>query len=101
MIIKTRVFELCRGRYRSLAEMADAMGLSVSQVYRVREGKRGINQKFIIGAKRAFPDCRLDDLFYLEPEPPRPVGGGGVASAFITAPGSTMPASGPGFGKSP
>lgn len=45
------------------------MGLSVSQVYRVREGKRGINQKFIIGAKRAFPDYRLDELFYLEPEP--------------------------------
>jgi len=40
------------------------MGLSVSQVYRVREGKRGINEKFIIGAKKAFPDCRLDELFY-------------------------------------
>ncbi len=41
------------------------MGLSVSQVYRVREGKRGINEKFIIGAKKAFPDSRLDELFYL------------------------------------
>lgn len=45
------------------------MGLSVSQVYRVREGSRGINEKFIIGAKRAFPDYRLDELFYLEPDP--------------------------------
>ena len=45
--------------------MAHAMGLSVSQVYRVREGKRSINQKFIVGAKKAFPDCRLEDLFYL------------------------------------
>jgi hypothetical protein len=44
---------------------AGAMGLSVSQVYRVREGKRGINEKFIIGAKKAFPDSRLDELFYL------------------------------------
>jgi hypothetical protein len=44
------------------------MGLSVSQVYRVREGKRSINQKFIIGAKRAFPNHRLDDLFYLDEE---------------------------------
>jgi len=44
------------------------MGLSVSQVYRVREGKRNINQKFIIGAKKAFPEYKLDDLFYLEPE---------------------------------
>jgi hypothetical protein len=40
------------------------MGLSVSQVYRVREGKRGINEKFIVGAKMAFPESRLDELFY-------------------------------------
>jgi hypothetical protein len=42
------------------------MGLSVSQVYRVREGKRSINQKFIIGAKKAFPSYGLDELFYLD-----------------------------------
>ena len=68
MIIKTRVFDLYRGHYRNLSEMANAMGVSVSQVYRVREGKRSINQKFIIGAKIAFPGHKLDDLFYLEPE---------------------------------
>lgn len=68
MIIKTRIFELCNGNYRNLSELAQAMGLSVSQVYRVREGKRSINQKFIIGAKRAFPNHRLDDLFYLDEE---------------------------------
>jgi hypothetical protein len=44
------------------------MGLSVSQVYRVREGKRSINQKFIIGAKKAFPNYGLDELFYLDEE---------------------------------
>jgi hypothetical protein len=44
------------------------MGLSISQIYRVREGKRGINEKFIIGAKQAFPDHRLDDLFYFPSE---------------------------------
>ena len=48
MIIGTRVFELCDGRYKNLSELAWAMGLSVSQIYRVREGKRNINQKFII-----------------------------------------------------
>ncbi len=69
MIIRTRVFELCNGNYRNLSDLAEAMGLSISQVYRVREGKRGINQKFIIGAKRAFPSYRLDELFYLEPNP--------------------------------
>lgn len=69
MIIRTRVFELYDGKYRNLSHLAEAMGLSVSQVYRVREGKRSINQKFIIGAKRAFPDYPLDELFYLEPKP--------------------------------
>jgi hypothetical protein len=51
-------------KYDNLSALAVAMGLSVSQVYRVREGKRGINEKFIVGAKRAFPDSRLDELFY-------------------------------------
>jgi transcriptional regulator with XRE-family HTH domain len=66
MIIKTKVFELCNSKYHNLSELAKAMGLSVSQVYRVREGKRNINQKFIIGAKKAFPTYRLDELFYLD-----------------------------------
>jgi len=66
MIIKTRVFVLCNGHYRNLSELARTMGLSISQVYRVREGKRSINQKFIVGAKKAFPSYGLDDLFYLE-----------------------------------
>jgi len=46
------------------------MGISISQVYRVREGKRNINQKFLIGAINAFPGHKLDDLFYLAPELP-------------------------------
>jgi hypothetical protein len=64
MIIRTRIFDMADSRFRNLAELARAMGISVSQVYRVREGKRGINEKFIIGAKMAFPDLRLDELFY-------------------------------------
>lgn len=64
MIIRTRVFEMAINKYQNLSDLAKAMGLSVSQVYRVREGKRGINEKFIIGAKKAFPDSRLDELFY-------------------------------------
>jgi len=70
MIIKTRIFELTNGKYQNLSDLAKTMGLSVSQVYRVREGKRGINEKFIIGAKKAFPDHRLDELFYLDSNPP-------------------------------
>ena len=65
MIIQTKVFHLCDEKYKNLSELADVMGISVSQVYRVREGKRHINQKFIIGAIRAFPERKFDDLFYL------------------------------------
>ena len=70
MIIRTRVFQLGDGDYKNLSELAQAMGISVSQVYRVREGKRNINQKFIVGAIKAFPKHQLGDLFYLAPESP-------------------------------
>ncbi|MCJ7605765.1 MAG: hypothetical protein MUO19_07000 [Dehalococcoidales bacterium] len=58
------------GKYHNLSGLARAMEISVSQIYRVREGKRGINEKFIIGAKKAFPESRLDELFYFKPGPP-------------------------------
>ena len=41
------------------------MGISISQIYRVRRGKRHINEKFIVRAINAFPNHRLDELFYL------------------------------------
>ena len=65
MLIKTRIFDLSNNKYKNLTEIAHAMGISVSQIYRVREGKRNINQKFITGALQAFPECKFDDLFYL------------------------------------
>jgi len=67
MIVKTRIFELCDGNYKNLSELAKTMGISVSQIYRVREGERRINQKFIVGAIKAFPNHKLDELFYLAP----------------------------------
>ncbi len=70
MIIKTRIFDLFDNNYDSLPELAQVMGISVSQIYRVRAGKRGINQKFITGAIKAFPERKLDDLFYLALESP-------------------------------
>jgi hypothetical protein len=69
MLVRTRVFDLCQCRYANLSELAGAMGISVSQVYRVREGKRNINQKFIVGAIKAFPEYKFDDLFYFAPAP--------------------------------
>jgi len=62
MMIKTTVFELYNGRYRNLSELAKMMGISASQIYRVRQGKRHINEKFIVGLIRAFPEYRLGDL---------------------------------------
>ncbi|HEX74798.1 MAG TPA: helix-turn-helix transcriptional regulator [Dehalococcoidia bacterium] len=70
MIVKTKIFALYDGKYKNLSDLAQAMGISVSQVYRVREGKRNINQKFLVGAINAFPGYKLDDLFYLAPELP-------------------------------
>ena len=70
MIAKTSIFEFYNNGYRNLLDLAQAMGISVSQIYRVREGKRHINQKFIIGATKAFPNYNLDGLFYLVPELP-------------------------------
>lgn len=70
LIVKTRVFDLSYNGYRNMSELARVMGISVSQIYRVREGKRHINQKFIVGAVKAFPERRLDDLFYFAPDKP-------------------------------
>jgi transcriptional regulator with XRE-family HTH domain len=70
MIVKTRIFELPRNGYKNLSELATAMGISVSQIYRVRQGKRSINQKFIVGAMEAFPENRFEDLFYFDYETP-------------------------------
>ena len=35
MIVKTRIFELGNGNYGNLSELARAMGISVSQIYRL------------------------------------------------------------------
>lgn len=64
MRIGTTVYQL--NTYKNLTELARAMGLSVSQVYRVKKGERPIGEKFILGAIKAFPDKSLSELFYLE-----------------------------------
>ena len=68
MKFETRVFELYNGKYENLKELARVMGISLAQVYRVRDGKRNINEKFIIGAVKAFPGYKLNDLFYVVPD---------------------------------
>ena len=65
MKLNTRVFELYNGKYRNLVELAHAMGISQDLIYSVRRGERGIHERFIIGATKAFPGYKLDDLFYV------------------------------------
>ena len=65
MKLKTRVFELCNGKYRNVAELAQTMGISQDLIYSVRRGDRNISGRFIIGAMKAFPRYKLDDLFYV------------------------------------
>ena len=65
MKLNTRVFELSNGRYQNLSELAQTMGISQDLIYSVRRGERGIHQRFIIGATKAFPGYKLDDLFYV------------------------------------
>jgi len=65
MKLNTRVFELCNGRYRNLVELAQTMEISQDLIYRVRKGDRDIHERFIIGATKAFPGYKLDDLFYV------------------------------------
>ena len=65
MKLNTMVFELCNGEYQNLAELVQTMGISRGLIYRVRKGERGIHERFITGAIKAFPGYKLDDLFYV------------------------------------
>jgi len=49
-----------------MPQLAEAMGISASQIYRVYHGQRSIGEKFIIAAIKAFPQYKLDDLFYVD-----------------------------------
>jgi len=65
MTLKTRVFDLRNGKYQHLVDLARTMEVSQDLIYRVRKGERGIHERFIVGAIKAFPGYKLDDLFYI------------------------------------
>lgn len=60
---KAKLFELVDWKMKILA---NAIGVSLCQVYRVKDGKRWVNGEFIAGALTAFPQNKFDDLFYVE-----------------------------------
>ncbi len=64
MAIRTRVFRIAEQRDWTMKQLSLAMGLTTGALYQVARGDRGIGAKFIQGARRAFPEYNLDDLFY-------------------------------------
>ena len=62
MLLKTRIFELYKRKYANVSELAQAMGMSVSQIYRVQQGKCDLKQEFIIGAIQALTDNEFTNL---------------------------------------
>jgi len=70
-VLKTRVFRLWDDKYQGDSKMirlAQATGISLAHLYRVRRGDRKISATFIVGVAKAFPGYKLDDLFYVGEE---------------------------------
>lgn len=67
MLLETQIFKLYNGKYRNIRELAQAMGISVDQISGVQQGKHSIDEKFIIGALKAFPEYGIGHLFYFTP----------------------------------
>lgn len=62
--MRTRLFDMEEGL--DMRKLARLVGLSLSQLYRIRQGKRRIGRQFIVGALTTFPKYKFDDLFYIE-----------------------------------
>jgi len=67
MLLETQIFKLYNGKYRNIRELAQAMGISVGQISGVQQGKHSIDEEFIIGALKAFPEYGIGHLFYFSP----------------------------------
>ena len=63
-LLKTRIFELYKEKYKNLNELSQTMNIPVRHLYGVYQGKYRIDRRFIIGAIRAFPEYNIGDLFY-------------------------------------
>ena len=63
MRLRTRLFDVKKD---SMAELASFIGISAAQLYRVKAGQRGINEKFIVRTLTAFPQYKFEELFYIE-----------------------------------
>ena len=69
LVLKTRAFQLWDEKYQGdniMSRLAQATGISQAHLYRVRRGDRKITATFIVGVAKAFPEYKLDDLFYIQ-----------------------------------
>ena len=67
MPLRTTVFALAReSGFKSDRALAKAMKVDPATICRVRKGEYAITGSFIEGARRAFPDKSLDELFVVE-----------------------------------
>jgi len=64
MFLKTRIVDLCENKHKNINEICQTMNISKNQLYGTHQGKYRIDQKFIIGALKAFPENNIGDLFY-------------------------------------
>lgn len=62
--IRTRLFDLREDL--NVSQLASKVGLSISEVSRLKRGERRIAEKFIIGALTAFPEYKFEEMFYIE-----------------------------------
>ncbi len=70
-VLKTRVFRLWDEKYQGdgkMVRLAQATGISLAHLYRVRRGDRKITATFIVGVAKALHGYKLDDLFYVSEE---------------------------------
>lgn len=51
-----------------MCELSLIAGVSLSQIYRIRQGKRQISGNFVARVLSALPDFKFEDLFYIEKE---------------------------------
>ncbi len=61
--LRTRGFDVGKEKNVNLTELAIVMEISVSQLYRVRQGKRSINGRFITGAIESLPGIQARRTF--------------------------------------
>ena len=63
MQIRTRLFDKKPGY--GTGQLASILGISSSQVYRIKCGKRKVSATFVANALYAFSEYKFEDLFYI------------------------------------